>query len=495
MLHKLEAPLGSSPPYRPILLSMDTPKNVTMGELIDWCEGLGVNPSHAFVLSGVPTDLDVSDIEELAQTVKVFGRVRVRDEKYYSYMQSKIVLCECRQPVNPDHTPPEIRPASGEIPWKIILLTPRESEQFSDKFRKLLQEEGKTMDDVRALFSKDPLQGSSPDSIIRAVGDLLEKTMRPSSDANAFRRLRTFSGTIPTPPGEESLEHWLSHAQLIVEECSCSNREKRTRIVGSLKGPALDIIQAVRINDPDATPTDYLKALENAFGTPESGEDLYFAFRSMQQKSGEKLSDFLQRLERSLRGVLHREGISPKRKDQVRVEQLIRGSKEMKSNSSEIQELKAEIKVLTAKLKKRDSEPETKLKNSQKPVEIETEKDVQILQKQVKQLQEQLSVMTVSQGVSASREFSRRDGRIKPSSNQKPQLPPETSDFFCYRCGEDDHIATHCNSSENTAKVIQKLIRALRRGKRGKESASAAVDNFSVRQGKVKSLKPTYLRG
>lgn len=187
--------------------------------------------------------------------------------------------------------------------------------------------------------------------------------------------------------------------------------------------------------------------MENAFGTPESGEDLYFAFRSMHQQSGEKLSDFLQRLERSLRRVLHREGISPQRTDQVRLEQLIRGSKqsdmilvhlwlrerkekpptllqllneireeeqyeashrklnpivrqvqatkEMKSNSSEIQELKAKIKVLTSKLKKRDSEPETKLKNSQKPVEIETEKDVQILQKQVKQLKQQLSVMTV----------------------------------------------------------------------------------------------------
>lgn len=180
--------------------------------------------------------------------------------------------------------------------------------------------------------------------------------------------------------------------------CSCSNKEKRTRIVESLKGPALDIIQAVRLNDPDATPTDYLKALDNAFGGTESGEDLYFAFRSMHQQSGEKLSDFLQRLERSIRRVLHREGISPQCTDQVKLEQLIRGStqsdmilvhlrlrerkekpptflqllneireeeeyeasrrklnrtvrqvqatKEMKSNSSEIQELKAKLKEI-----------------------------------------------------------------------------------------------------------------------------------------------------
>lgn len=56
-----------------------------------------------------------------------------------------------------------------------------------------------------------------------------------------------------------------------------------------------------------------LKALENVFGTPELGEDLYFAFRSMHQQSGEKLSEFLQRLERSLRRVSHRGNISSTR--------------------------------------------------------------------------------------------------------------------------------------------------------------------------------------
>ncbi len=503
------------------------------------------------MLSGVPTDSEVSDIEELAQTVKVFGRVCVRGEKYHSQMQCKFVLCECRQAVSLDHTQPEIRPVQGELPWKIILLTSKDTEttQFSDKFCKLLQEEGKTIDDVRALFSKEPLAGSTPDSIIRAVGDLLEKTMKSSRDSTVFRRLRTFSGIIPPPPGEESLEHWLAQAHLMVEECSGSNREKRTRIVESLKGPALDIIQAVRLNEPDATPSDYLTALENAFDSPESGEDLYFAFRSMHQQPGEKLSDFLQRLERSLRRVLHRGGISPQRMDQVRLEHLIRGSaqsdmilvhlrlrerkerpptflqllneireeeeyeasrrklnptvrqvqvaKEMKSRSSEIQDLKAEIKVLTSKLsgltKKKELELETKTKNPQKPNEIEKESDVQILQKQVKQLQEQLSVMTVTPGTSVIREFPKREGRNKPNSNKSSQLPSDTSDFFCYRCGDDGHIATHCSSSENPAKVIQKLIRALRKSRGGQESASAVVENFSVRQGKVESIQPGRL--
>lgn len=78
----------------------------------------------------------------------------------------------------------------------------------------------------------------------------------------------------------------------MVEECNYSNREKHTRIVESLKGPALDIIQAVRLNNMDADALEYLRALENVIGTPECGKDLYFAFRSMHQQPGKNFSDF-----------------------------------------------------------------------------------------------------------------------------------------------------------------------------------------------------------
>ncbi len=65
--------------------------------------------------------------------------------------------------------------------------------------------------------------------------------------------------------------------------------------------------------------------------------------------------------------------------------------------------------------------------------------------------------------------------------------------FFCYRCGEDGHFATKCTSPENSTKVIQKLIRALRKGKGEKApegKSSASVENCSVRRGAVDSCKP-----
>lgn len=77
----------------------------------------------------------------------------------------------------------------------------------------------------------------------------------------------------------------------------------------SLKGSTLEIGKAVRAISPEATPEEYLEALESAFGMAESGDDLYFAFRLMQQQQGEKLSDFLRRLERSLVKVVQRGGL------------------------------------------------------------------------------------------------------------------------------------------------------------------------------------------
>ncbi|KAL0196751.1 hypothetical protein M9458_005291, partial [Cirrhinus mrigala] len=170
------------------------------------------------------------------------------------------------------------------------------------------------------------LSASSPEAIIRAVGDLLAKIEKPASEGSSYRRLRIFSGAIPPPPGEESLEHWLEQAYLMVEESDCSSKEKRRRIMESLRGPALAVVKAVRTTETEASPEKFLEAIESAFGTAELGEELYFAFRSMQQKSGEKLSDFLRRLEHSLTKVVQRGGILAERVNRMRVEQLIRGA-------------------------------------------------------------------------------------------------------------------------------------------------------------------------
>lgn len=112
----------------------------------------------------------------------------------------------------------------------------------------------------------------------------------------------------------------------MVEETECSDGEKRRRLIGSLKGPALKIVKAVRHANRDATPKECLEALASAFGSAESGDDLYFAFRLMQEQKGEKLSDFLRWLERSLAKVIQHGGLPASCMDRARLEQVLRGA-------------------------------------------------------------------------------------------------------------------------------------------------------------------------
>ncbi|XP_029350188.1 uncharacterized protein LOC115036194 [Echeneis naucrates] len=367
--------------------------------------------------------------------------------------------------------------------------------------------------------------------------------MKPTNENNAFRRLRMFSGNLPTPAGEESLDHWLEQARLMIEECDCSAREKRKRIVESLKGPALEIIQAVRLNDPDFGPECCIEALESAFGTPESGEDLYFAFRSMYQQPSEKLSDFLRRLERSLTKVVQKGGLLPQRADRARIDQVIRGTtesdimllnlrlrerkekpptflkllseireeeeyeiarrklnttvrqvktcEEMTPKATDIQTLKAEVKELRAELgglrnKQQEASTELKSHSNKKAADSKTDSgEVQMLRQQVQQLQHQLTVLSVSHS-SGTADPKHKNGRA--SRAEKPNATKDSESYFCYRCGGDGHIATRCMAPENHSKVIQKLLSALRKSKEEKgtpKGSAEAKEVVSIRKGSV----------
>ncbi len=185
-----------------------------LAELSKWCKEKDIEENHGILLIGVPAQTDVMFIEETLQTVKAFGRVRVRDSRVGPSSSTILVLCECREVIDPTRIPPELLPAPGEETWKVVVASAKVPvSEFSKKLSTFLSEEGKSMSDLQALFTQSGSTTSSPESIIRAVGELLEKTSKPSPDASAYRRLRTFSATVPTPTGEESLENWMEQAR------------------------------------------------------------------------------------------------------------------------------------------------------------------------------------------------------------------------------------------------------------------------------------------
>lgn len=66
----------------------------------------------------------------------------------------------------------------------------------------------------------------------------------------------------------------------ILEEWQCSDNVKNQRLVECLRGPAADIVRFEKTGNPSATFSDYLSALESAFGTTEDAADLMLKFRS-----------------------------------------------------------------------------------------------------------------------------------------------------------------------------------------------------------------------
>ncbi|KAM3857294.1 paraneoplastic antigen Ma1 homolog [Diretmus argenteus] len=228
------------------------------------------------------------------ETIKALGRVRVRGRMFDPKSQSLMVLCECKEQVNPHTIPLDVPSGEGSELWTLHGPTKEtdDLEGGGENSPHTSTENGAPpaggTADTETPFP-DSATGNSAASIIQAVGELLAKTMRPTKESNVFRRLRAYSGVTPTPAGEENLDTWMEQARLMVEECDCSDREKRKRIIESLKGPALELAQAVRANNPEATPEEYIEALERAFGTSETAEDLYFSFRALRQGTGERL--------------------------------------------------------------------------------------------------------------------------------------------------------------------------------------------------------------
>ncbi|XP_054860324.1 modulator of apoptosis 1-like [Amphiprion ocellaris] len=294
---------------------------------------------------------------------------------------------------------------------------------------------------------------------------------------------------------------WLEQATLLVDEGECSDKEKRQRILESLKGPALEIIQAVRMTEPDASPHDFIEAIESIFGTVESGEELYLSFRALHQQSGERLSDFLRRLERSLVKVLKirerkddpptflnllREMIEEESRQSARQSQTapvrrqhvrtIQAEKEKEPDSTTQRELEAQIQELKARLEKRNNSwsqlpPDDPIGGSKekekKKQKIESQSELKSLRKQVEALENKMSVMAVNYTSAPKPKNMTQPSRHKAAQTHKPipfkMSPSKDFDgYFCYKCGENGHIANRCTSAENPQKVIRKLIRVVR---------------------------------
>uniref|UniRef100_A0A674K334 PNMA family member 6A n=1 Tax=Terrapene triunguis TaxID=2587831 RepID=A0A674K334_9SAUR len=289
--------------------------------LEDWCKGMNINPRNCILVTGVPEAFDEGAIEpilrvstEYLSKCKMRGRMFVREEGAFA------VLCELPSAVEPLQVPGTI--AVEDVPASDVA--------FLKKMSAFLGKEGKTLADMPGLLGLDPgvpqrESAPSPDEWVKALGQALEKVMPPHPESSPYHKLRLFSGG-PTPiPGEEAFEPWLEHTTEMLQEWAVPDAEKRRRLVECLRGPVLDVIRTLKLSNPGVKVKDCLEALDHAFGRTEGSDDVYCKFLNARQQKGEKVSAYIQRLEKLLQRAIMRGAVAVGQMDRTRLAQIVRG--------------------------------------------------------------------------------------------------------------------------------------------------------------------------
>uniref|UniRef100_A0A8C5N583 Paraneoplastic antigen Ma-like C-terminal domain-containing protein n=1 Tax=Leptobrachium leishanense TaxID=445787 RepID=A0A8C5N583_9ANUR len=166
-----------------------------------------------------------------------------------------------------------------------------------------------------------------PEFIV-AIGDLLAKCQRTNHPHTNFgyRRLRNFSGNVPTPAGEETFEEWVEQAMQALDEWDVPEAQKKHRLTESLKGPASEAVRNLKLSKQDCTALDYLNILQEVFGRTEKAAELMYQYEHTYQRKDEKMTEYMRRLDKILHQILIKKGAEPATIDKIRMQQILRGA-------------------------------------------------------------------------------------------------------------------------------------------------------------------------
>ncbi|XP_071789562.1 paraneoplastic antigen Ma1 homolog [Asterias amurensis] len=338
-------------------------------------------------------------------------------------------------------------------------MSATEGETYSGpvSFDKALQEflfnHGKSLDDLKP--SVPTSDGASP-----PVKHIVTKTAHR-------RRLRLFSGKFPVPSGEFDYESWKRPARQLVDDIGVSQSEKLSRLIESLLPPASKIVWAL---GKYASADECLDGLEKAFGVTADGDELYLKFCDCYQRSGERASDYLTRLQDLLTRVGDAGAVAEERVNNLRCHQFSRGC------------LYNETLLLQLDLKKRTHPPDfvtllmevrqqeqrewEEEKRAVKSVKctaaaVATSDEVLELQETVAALRNQLAN---ERGSTTSKPLDSAPQPTRPTGAQavhwsKPKPRNARQPPICFNCGQAGHLMGSC-SNKTDANLVQKQMAA-----------------------------------
>ena len=348
---------------------------------------------------------------------------------------------------------------------------------------------------------------------------VVEHIMRsePSPSSYSQSRIRTFSGRLPKPNGEVDYDAWRTQVELLRCDSSLSENQKVRRILESLLSPAADIVRSLGTS---ASLSSYLEQLDAAFGVVEDGEELFATFLSSNQNSGEKPSAYLNRLQVLLTKAISRGGVAAKDSDKHLLRQFCRGCwdqnlivglqlEHQKSCPPSFPEL---LLLLRTEEDRRSAKLERMRKHlgnakavshAQSVFSMPTYDDectvigpkkqdnTQRLEKEVAELRKQVASLTQREkhktketdtSNSHMSNTSSAKGDCLIASAAKPRPGPKVSTYpkpwFCFKCGQDAHIAANCDNEANPDLVRRKNteLRVRREKYQEKQEASQTLN-------------------
>ncbi|KAK7906943.1 hypothetical protein WMY93_015555 [Mugilogobius chulae] len=308
----------------------------------------------------------------------------------------------------------------------------------------------------------------NPPEIQRVVVEHIVRKDDFTAQSLSPLRLRTFSGKSPKPAHEADYDSWKTQIELLNADPSLAPMHITRRIIESLLPPAADLVKSL---GPNALPVTFLRVLDSAYATVEDGEELFSKFLNTFQNHGERPSSYLQRLQLTLTTVVQRGGIAATDKDKHLLKQFCRGCWDNAViNKLQLEQKKdqppsfADLLFTLRTEEDRQSAKETLMKKHipsvKHRVNIQSQSTsacscghspdmsaIEDLKRQMLKLQSQMSTLLSKNSL----------GSAKPQTKQKSQQAVNRpKPWFCFKCGQDGHIAPHCTNEPNPNLVEEK---------------------------------------
>lgn len=366
-----------------------------------------------------------------------------------------------------------------------------------------------------------PSDQLSPPDVQRVVVEHIIKSSDIQSHLHSPSRLKQFSGRSPQPTFEVDYETWRSSVDFCLNDPSVPDSQVVRKIVESLSPPAANIIKSL---GPQALPQAYLTLLDSAYATVEDGDELFARFLNNNQNAGEKASDYLQRLHTALNYVIAKGGIFAHDADRQLLKQFCRGCwNSLLITSLQLEQLKgkppsfAELLLLLRTEEDKQASKASRMKQhlghrgfvkpqvmsnvqaahmsypddvsmSQPPEHafLAMTKDIQ---KQIAELQVQVAKLSPC---SSERPVKKKDTVNSKQNTKQKQKTKNTQPegqlqqitammkpkpWYCFKCGEDGHIASTCENESNPA-----LVQAKKAELREKQRAWGAQNGSTTQQ-------------